>query len=194
MPQANTRFTASAASKTQGAEATEATDNLLAPDPELASVTTAEPAIVLVDGSLMPGLNTVRLSVQIPFVVKTSDGEMTNFDEVTLLPGLQIISRDKWELILNCKNQIAKEALHRGAIREFMPTVEAFNQMQPYEAIDAIKRCIDESSAKLLEAWISGSLAAKNLAVRDALLTQIKDLGGDDAFAKAKRMMPTASV
>lgn len=157
-------------------------------EPELSSN-----VVILYDTTLMYGLNTVRLSIQVPVKVKTQDGEMTTFSEVTLIPGLQIKPRYEWNQLQSSSNKLLKEALERGAIREAMPSLNHFNSLQPYEAFDLIKKCIDESSVKLLQYWLSGTLATRNRAVADAVATQITELTGTDAFAQARKMMPSSA-
>lgn len=161
-----------------------------APEPEI------EPAetIVLFDTGLLAGLNTVRFSIQVPVKVKTQDGEATMFDEIAVAPGLQSMPTEKWKQIESSTNTIVVQALHHGAIRRFMKSADDFDRFASYEAFDCIKRCIDESSLKLLRQWINGSLAAQNAAVRDALSTQIAELSGNDSFAQARQMLPQASV
>lgn len=161
-----------------------------APEPEIAPAET----IVLFDTGLLAGLNTVRFSIQVPVKVKTQDGEATMFDEIAVAPGLQSMPTEKWKQIEASTNTIVIQALHHGAIRRFMKSADDFDRFASYEAFDAIKRCIDESSLKLLKQWVTGSLATQNAAVRNALEAQIAELSGNDSFAQARQMLPQASV
>lgn len=150
--------------------------------------------IVLFDTTVMEGLNTLRLSVQVPFQVKTQDGEITSFSEVSLVPGLQEISAEKWCQFQSSKNAVLQEALSCGAIREYLNSANEFNSFHPYEAFEAVKKCIDEASLKLLQHWMNGSLATQNKRVGDAIAKQLTDLTGNDSFTQARNMMPSASI
>lgn len=149
--------------------------------------------VILFDPQLMDGLNTVRLSVQVPYPVKTQDGESVAFQEVSLIPGLQLKTATEWRGIQSQTNKIMREAIDRGAVRQFMLSVDEFNSYQPYQAIDAVRRCIDESSVQLLQQWLTGSLASRSNAVKEAIESKLAELMRADSFAQVRAMMPTVN-
>ena len=154
----------------------------------------APDTIVLFDTNLMQGLNTVRFSIQVPFTVKTQDGETLSFEEVSLVPGLQLVPVETWNKIVETKAPIVVQMLELGAIRVYMNSANDFNAYQPWQANEAIKFCIDEKSLPLLQVWANGSLSQQNQSVRDRLSQQITDLTGADNFTQARQMMPQFTV